>query len=133
MFSDDERLSREQLAASVEWGLNPPQPGGEFEGRSSLESEAAAHAVSFMVGQYEWLEEWAKLAREAALAAVAFDVAEVSGAPKSLKGHLAQAASVSRSKLELFNLDHDIAIEILETLAALQRIAAKRPPGYEAR
>ena len=81
-MSDDERIEREVLAASVEWGLNPPQPGSGIAEDAYLAPQAAETVLQAMVAEYKWLSEWVDLAKNAALAAVTVEVAQAANAPR---------------------------------------------------
>jgi hypothetical protein len=131
MLNNEERLSRERLAASVDWALNPPQPGTSLAENVFLAPEAAVTVLNVMVARYEWLSIWVEKAEKAALAATAVEVAETTGAPQAIITSLKQTADEALMEQMKSSPPQDIKAEqILKTFAALQRAVAERPEGY---
>ena len=130
-MSDDERIEREVLAASVEWGLNPPQPGSGIAEDAYLAPQAAETVLQAMVAEYKWLSEWVDLAKNAALAAVTVEVAQAANAPRLHQIALKQTADEAGAKLARIDLPNDVNVQqVLECFAKLQRVAARKPDVY---
>jgi len=131
MMTDAERLDREVLAKSIEWGLEPPQPGSGITDDLYLSPEAAAIVLDALIATYEWLAGWAELARKATIAEVAVEVARANDAPRLVSIALTQTADEARTKLDGSNVPNGInADQILKCFAKLQRVAARKPEGY---
>jgi hypothetical protein len=131
MTSDDERIGHEVLAASIEWGLDPPQSGSDISDDHYLAPEAAVIVLDTMVAHFAWLSEWIDLARKSAIAAAAVELARMNDAPKSLRIALTQSADEARMKLEGSDIPNGVnARQVLESFAKLQRVAARKPDLY---
>ncbi len=131
MMSDDDRITRERLAASIERGLNPPPPGTDVAEDDCLAPDAAIAVLDTMVADYAWLSGWADLAQKAATAEIAVEVARMNDAPPQVQIGLTQRADEARMKLEGSDVPKGVDVrQVLESFAKLQRIAARKPDGY---
>jgi hypothetical protein len=109
------------LAASIEWGLDPPQPGSGVAGDAYLAPLGAEVVLQAMLAHYPWLSEWINLAKGAALAEVALEVALANDAPRELQRMLTQTADQARSKLDGLNVPSGVdARQVLETFVQIQ-------------
>jgi hypothetical protein len=136
MMNDDQRLSCEQFALSIEWALDPPMAEGAFAENPYMAPEAASMAIEEMVDQYPWLIDWVEEARRAALAEAAVELAKASSTPQQVTDVLRKNADKARSKLEKNRHrppEADDPVEVLRAFALLQRTAATKPIGHGVR
>jgi hypothetical protein len=136
MMNDDQRLSCEQFALSIEWALDLPIAEGAFAENPYMAPEAASLAIEEMVEQYPWVIDWVEEARTAALAEAAVELAKASSTPQQITDALRKNADKARSKLE--NHRHrppeaDEPVTVLRAFALLQRAAATKPNGHGVR
>jgi hypothetical protein len=136
LMNDDQRLSCEQVALSIEWALDPPMAEGAFAENPYMAPEAASMALEEMVDQYPWLIDWVEEARRAALAEAAVELAKASSTPQQVTDVLRKNADKARSKLEKHRHrppEADEPVEVLRAFALLQRTAATKPMGHGVR